>query len=122
MSKKQQHKTEISQLSLWQEKPTPPSPEYIPVPAMGETMEWPQRWADGDSRPEQLERLARVVKGDLETFTATNGMKIWFRVIDTRVEGDHVIMTLRRIEPVLKGYNDWLREQGQQVPGDESDE
>jgi hypothetical protein len=118
----------MQQMSLWdmpqEEQPTP---QYIPVPAMGETMKWQHPgWADGDTRPESLKWLARSLLEpgwrSLQSFKATNGMSVSFRVIATRIEGDHVMMTLKRIEPPIKGYVDWLREQGQPVPDNGDDE
>lgn len=73
----------------------------------------PTRWADGDTRPEQLARLARVLLGNTDIFRASDGSVIWFRIIGTRVEGDHVVMTLERIPRIGKGYADWLRECGE---------
>lgn len=105
------------QPSLWDMPETQPS--CIPVPAMGGTMEYPTRWADGDTCLEELERLARVVMGKLELLKANNGEWLSFRVIGSRVEGDHVVMTLRRIESPIKGYVQWAREQGQVAAKDD---
>lgn len=80
----------------------------------------PTRWADGDTRPEQLARLARVLLGNTDIFRASDGSVIWFRIIGTRVEGDHVVMTLERIPRIGKGWVDWQRERGE-TASDESD-
>lgn len=101
----------IQQQTLWDMPQEQPS--CIPVPDLGGIIEWPMRWADGDSRLEELERLARVVIGKPEFFKASNGEHISCRVIAARVEGDHVMMVLKRIEPPIKGYVTWLKEQGQ---------
>jgi hypothetical protein len=49
----------------------------------------------------------------------TDGHVIWFRIVATRIEGDHVMMTLQRIEPLVRGYTDWQREQGMQMIDEE---
>lgn len=95
----------MQQLMLWDETPAVPE-GYRVVPEIGGTFETQKRWADGDTSPEQLARLARVWLHNVETKRATNGVLCWFEVIATRVEQDHVIATLRRIEPRLKSYCD----------------
>lgn len=107
----------MEQLSLWdavegQQEEAPAPDGYRKVPAMGETMEINQRWADGDTRPESLERLAHVLRQpgtNTETIHACDGAVIWFKIISTRVEGDHVVATLQRIAPRVKGCADWSR-------------
>lgn len=106
----------MEQLSLWEvaEQQEESAPDgYRKVPAMGETMEHPTRWADGDTRPESLARLAHLLLQpgtNTETMHACDGSVIWFRIIGTRVEGDHVVATLHRIAPRVRGYVDWQRD------------
>jgi len=109
----------MQQPSLWGDEQEVP-PGYIKVPAMGETVEKEERWADGDISLEQLERLAHIMIGKSEAHWATNGEQIWFRCVATRIEGDHVIATHRRIEPILRSYLNRLRENGKQA--DEGEE
>lgn len=107
----------MEQLSLWaevEERQEESAPDgYRKVPAIGETMEINQRWADGDTRPESLQRLADIFLQpgtNVETIHASDGCVIWFRTISTRVAGDHVVATLQRIEPRVRGYVDWQRD------------
>lgn len=89
------------QLSLWGDE-GPEIPEGCSlIPDIGGTIEQNQRWANGDARPEELARLAREQlepRWNIETIRATNGTLCWFRIIATRIEGDHVVATLQRIE------------------------
>lgn len=118
----------MEQLSLWseveekQEEVTPTETDYGKVPPIGGIIERPSRWADGDTRPESLQRLANLLfqpGTNTNTIHTTEGTVIWFRIIKTCVEGDHVIVTMERIEPLVKGYVDWLREQALPVTDDE---
>jgi hypothetical protein len=112
----------MQQATLWDalEEETPDQP--VPVPPMGGTMERESHWADGDCRPESLTRLANLLLQpgtNIETMHTTDGHVIWFRIVATRIEGDHVMMTLQRIEPLVRGYTDWQREQGMQMIDEE---
>lgn len=96
----------MEQLSLWNDAQEELPPGHIRVPNIGETMEVEERWADFDCSPSALEKLARVLLGSLEFRRATNRQWIWFRTIATRIEGNHVVATLQRIEPLLRSYAD----------------
>jgi hypothetical protein len=88
----------MQQLSLFDEI----LPEgYERVPGVGELYVWTTRWADGDTSPAQLERLAMLcTRRDLsqKIEKTTTGDLIFFRNIHARVEGDHVVVTSRRFE------------------------
>lgn len=98
----------VAQQTLWGEEETVPA-GYRRVPEMGETMEINQGWADGDTSPAQLERLAALLMKPslgIVTLHTTTGQVIWFRTIATRIEGDHVVATLERIAPLVRGVLD----------------
>ena len=109
----------MQQATLWDalEETAPEQP--VPVPPIGGTIERPARWADGDTHPEALAKLAHHFLQDITTMHTTDGHAIWFRIIKTRIEGDHVIMTMQRIEPRVRGYVDWQRAQGMPVSDEE---
>lgn len=111
----------MQQLNLWSaedEQAMIPA-GYRVVPDIGQTMEVKEFWADGDTRPESLARLAEVLLGHLEFLKATNDLThwftCWFRIVGTRVEGDHVVATLLRIEPLRKSYADYHPEDDSDV-------
>lgn len=108
----------MQQATLWdalEEEPEQP----IPVPPIGGTIERPARWADGDTSHEALTKLANHFLQDITTMHTTDGTPIWFRIVKTRIERDHVIMTMQRIEPRVRGYIDWQRAQGMPVSDEE---
>lgn len=77
-----------------------------PVPPIGGTLEHPSRWADGDACPESLARLAALLLKpgtNIHTMRTTDGHVIWFRIVAAHIEGDHVALTLKRIEPLVRG-------------------
>jgi len=91
----------MQQLSLFASEDEPIPPGYRRVPDVGETITWSTHWADGDTSPAQLERLAALnVRPDLsqEVWSTTTKELIFFRNIEAHVEGDHVVVTSVRFE------------------------
>lgn len=112
----------MQQATLWDALEEEAPDQAVPVPPIGGTMERPTCWADGDTRPKSLARLASLLLQpgtNIETMHTTDGHIIWFRIVKTRIEGDHVMMTMERIEPLIKGYIDWQREQALSVTDEE---
>lgn len=82
----------MKQLDLWAHEQ-----DERPL-TIGDVFECNQRWANGDSDLESLQHLARVLKGRREVSDWRVKPPVWYRVLDTRIEGDHVIATCRIVE------------------------
>lgn len=91
----------MQQLSLFAPEEEPIPPGYERVPGVGETYIWRTCWADGDTSPASLERLASLcVRRDLSQKVEQTTTKelIFFRNIEAHVEGDHVVVTSVRFK------------------------
>lgn len=100
----------VQQLSLWD----------LPANAQQEEAEENERhiyrldeifvtrtsWADGDTRPEQLDRLARTRLGDIDGFTVSNGERVFCRIIATGVVGTEVLLAHEYLCTVKEFYLD----------------
>lgn len=74
-----------AQLSLWDE-PQAPVQQEDQVPWSPDLILYcPIRWADGDTCPAALERLALVVLDDIEGVTRSDGVRLFYRVIATGI-------------------------------------
>ena len=94
----------MQQLSLWGE-PSQPRPLQV-----NDTFEYATRWANGDTSPTALARLAEVYKiTKAYSFETPDGRHGWFaiKVIDTRVEGDHVVVTAQIVPKPYKSAIDY---------------
>ena len=80
------------QLDLW---------EQTKELAIGDVFETAISWADGDTSRVQLERLAKVLLGDLNLSHWSQKPIVYSRIIATRVEGDKVIATCRVVDSPL---------------------
>ena len=85
----------MNQLTLWQQQEAPRAL------TIGDVFEQGMVWADGDTSPEQLERLATLMKGRREVSEWYVKPAYWYRVLDSRVEGERVMMTCQLVESPL---------------------
>jgi hypothetical protein len=85
----------MKQLDLWEQS------EASRALTIGDIIEVNWRWANDGSSPEQLERLADLLKGRREVSDWHIKPAYWYRVLDTRIEGDHVVCTCRLVESPL---------------------
>jgi hypothetical protein len=77
------------QLPLWDDRDASPVVEEDLAELILCKKTW---WADGDTRPERLDRLALLCLGELESWTRNDGVKCFFRVISTGVVDGEVVM------------------------------
>lgn len=77
----------MKQLELWEQQ------EEAQL-TLGDTFEINIHWADGDTSPASLERLARVNQG---TIGKGKGMP-WYRIVATSVASDKVVAFCQVIE------------------------
>ena len=130
----------IQQLPLWDAPPMPtpePAPSGRPVLPEGgyypdEVQITQSHWADGDNRPEQLEKLARLRLGDTNfvkfTWPCKHGKYAVYRAISTAVVGEEVLIAWEYEQtdveffchlpktPVQEIIDEWLR--FRENPGD----
>jgi hypothetical protein len=76
------------QLSLWDETPA----QDAIVSGVPEILFLSHSWADGDTRPDQLERLSHVILGDISMFDRSDGKpKEVYRIVTTGIVDGQVI-------------------------------
>lgn len=78
----------IQQMELF-----PPPIDTQFTPTLGFVFENKQTWADGDTSRAALERLARLLPGKRECSDWRVKPAYFYRILDTRIEGDHVVAT-----------------------------
>lgn len=95
-----------AQLSLWPETPVPEQQ------TAEELMPWSPdvilyrdvRWADGDTCPAALERLALVVLDDIEGITRSDGVRLFYRVVATGIVDGVVWRAMEYISTAREFY------------------
>lgn len=98
----------VHQLMLWdavEEDSQDPGPALsISERCQGHIIIRWTRWADGDTSPEQLDRLALLMLGGLESATRCDGIDCFFRIISTAVIDSKVVMACEYISTVKEFY------------------
>lgn len=95
----------MQQLSLWGE-PSQPRPLQV-----NDVFEYTTSWANGDTSPTALARLAEVYKiTTVYSFETPDGRHGWFaiKVLSTRVEGDHVVVEAKIVDKPYKSAIDHI--------------